>query len=84
MTNGLFVLLLSPASLESSAVQPELDHALELEARLPGRLVPVEVSPIDVEMLPEVFRHRTRLVLTDDHFDETVERLIRGLMQIDT
>lgn len=84
MTNGLFVLLLSPAALESSAVQMELDYALELEARLPDRLVPVEVSPIELDMLPGVFRHRTRLVLTDDHFGQAVERLIRVLMQIDT
>jgi hypothetical protein len=84
MTNGLFVLLLSPAALESSSVQMELDYALELEAQLPGRLVPVLVSPIESEMLPRVVRDRNWLMLTDDHFDQAVEVLIRVLMRIDT
>lgn len=83
MTNGLFVLLLSPAALESPSVQAELDYALELEAQLPGRLVPVLASPIDSEMLPKAIRERHWLVLTDQNFDWAVEELISVLMRID-
>lgn len=84
MTNGLFVLLLSPAALASPFVQQELEYALELEAQLPGRVVPVLVSPIDSEMLPVAVRERNWLALTDHNFDRAAEELIRVLMQIET
>jgi hypothetical protein len=77
MSNGIFVLLISPDALKSENVRTEYEYALELQGGRGGAIVPVLVADVDRNEIPAAFRNLTWLELTRANYEELLDVLVK-------
>lgn len=75
------VVLISPASMESTQVRGEISYSLG-DARFEGRLFPVVVVPTDERKIPWILR-RLKIVQSSHDVRRAAERVVRALRALD-